>query len=139
MDYVSIVELAEKAGVSGNTVILYLSMFEDFFATHRIVDGKKTYPPEKTEIIRAIHQLYQRQRFTKQEIRERLVEMFPEAQGSAARSDPVRNLEKTVAELTREIRRFNEEGLPGLVRAVSDISGRLACLATPSGDNRATP
>ncbi|MFH1153635.1 MAG: hypothetical protein V1793_07460 [Pseudomonadota bacterium] len=132
MDYVSIVELADKAGVSGNTVILYLSMFEDFFTKHRVIDDKKQYPAEKVELIRTIHQLYQRQRFTKQEIRERLLEVYPDALDAGAPPDPYRHLGRAIDELTREIRLFNQEGLPGLIRTVSTLSDNLNQLSQAS-------
>jgi hypothetical protein len=131
MDYVSIVELAEKAGVSGNTVILYLSMFEDFFSRHRVIDGKKKYPAQKAELIKTIHQLYQRQRYTKQEIREKLLEEFPETLDLKTSPDPTKYLGEVLEKLTGELRIFNQKGLPNLVRTAGRLAESLAGLSRP--------
>lgn len=139
MNYITIVELAELSGVPGNSVILYLSMFEEFFREHKLVDGIKKIPEEKVGLIRAIHDLHHGRKMAKQEILDKVRKEYPWETPKAEQSDPAVELGTKIDRLSLEMETLNTSGIMRLVQAVERLAdmaqslpGALASMASPS-------
>ncbi len=129
MDYISIVEMADQAGVSGNTVIRYLSMFESYFSQVKTVDGIKKYPSHAVDILLKIHELSQRPENTKHDILEGLHQEFQENlqpdPESLSQTDNFGGIQTAVDRLTHALKALGPTRLDRLSSAVEKLTDAL--------------
>ena len=57
MEYLSIIDMAKRTGISINNLVEYFYHYDIFFRDYRMENGVKKHPPSKAKIISTIHTL----------------------------------------------------------------------------------
>lgn len=148
MEYLSIVELAARTGIPGNTLIQYLKQYTAFFSDHKIQDGIKTYPATKLPLINRIHTLASQEDNSVDEITRKLERDFPaedaadsESHGPSFTPETGRKLDRLAQAIELQGRQMVSlthaiEALTGALRSLPAMLGPLKSQAGPRDDDR---
>ncbi len=140
MEYLPIQALAQRAGVSGNTVIRYLKMFEEFFTDIKDDGGVKKYSVDTIALIKKIHELSNNKTLSKEEIKEMLQLDFPlesnDFLSQPTESDTVTIIGSKIDKLTQSIDVLNQYRLDKLINAIESLNETLSIIPALLGNKK---
>jgi len=138
MDYISIQELGKKTGVSGNTIIRYLKMFEVFFTEFKDFDGIKKYPEDSITLIQKIHALSSQRELTQDEIKDKIEQDFPseaeEEHDPMAVPETIQALGSKIDKLTYTMDILNKNKIENLIKSINYLTEAIT--SKPAGQKK---
>jgi len=140
MDYISIQELGNQTGVSGNTIIRYLKMYETFFTEFKDFDGIKKYPVDSIAVIQKINDLSKQRELTQEEIKDKIEQDFPleieDAYDPMEASESIQVLGAKIDKLTHTLDTLNKNKIKQLIQAIEYLTSAIT--DTPMGQKEET-